>query len=89
MAEILTPGELARRWHCSESKIRNTPSDQLPPALRLPGSRMVRYRLCDVTAWENKHVTSTTVDTRRTDKPTTQPTRKRRPGRPRKTRGNS
>jgi hypothetical protein len=86
MTEILTAEGLAQRWHCSESRIRNAPSDQLPPALRLPGSRLVRYRLCDVIAWETAHVAGKTTETRH--ETPTPPARKRGPGRPRKTRGN-
>jgi predicted DNA-binding transcriptional regulator AlpA len=53
---LLTVDDLAERWGCSGSRIRNTPDADLPPKLRLPGSRLVRFRLADVLEFEVLHV---------------------------------
>lgn len=53
---LLTVQDFARRWRVSESRIRNTSKELLPPRVVLPGSRLVRYRSVDVIEWEAKHV---------------------------------
>ena len=58
MSEIFTADDLAKRWKCSVGRIRNTPSDELPPRLQLPGSRLSRWRLADVERWEAQFVES-------------------------------
>lgn len=48
---LMTPEDLARRWRCSLSKIRNARPSDLPPRIRLPG-RLVRFRQEDVEEFE-------------------------------------
>lgn len=56
MERLLTVQDLADRWRYSVSRIRNTPPEHLPPAVKFPGGRAVRYRLEDVEDFEQRHV---------------------------------
>ena len=53
---LLTVEDLALRWRVSVSRIRNAEARHLPPRVLLPGSRLIRFRLKDVIAWEARHV---------------------------------
>ena len=53
---LLTIEDLATRWQCSVSRLRNVPDRDLPAKTRLPGSRLVRFRLIDVIQFEASHV---------------------------------
>jgi hypothetical protein len=49
---LLTYEDLARRWQCSLSRLYNAPPHLLPPRVKLPGSRLVRFRRTDVATFE-------------------------------------
>lgn len=53
---LLTYEDLARRWKCSLSRLYNAPPHLLPPRVKLPGSRLVRFRPRDVVAFEGANL---------------------------------
>lgn len=54
---FLTTEDLANRWRCRPSSIRNARPEDLPEPFRRPGSRLVRYALSEVEAFERAHTT--------------------------------
>lgn len=50
--EIWTLAHLAQRYGLSPSTLSKRSSEQLPPRLKMPGSRLWRYRSRDVLEWE-------------------------------------
>lgn len=52
---FLTKEDLAERWGCSASSIRNARPEDLPASFRRPGSRLVRYALSEIEAFEKAH----------------------------------
>jgi len=50
-----TMEDLAERWACKVSTIRNARPENLPEPFRRPGSRLVRYALTEVEAFERAH----------------------------------
>lgn len=54
-SDLLTVGELAARWGCKKVFLwRMRKSGTGPAWLRI--GRLVRYRLCDVVAWESQQI---------------------------------
>lgn len=51
---LLTPGQLVNRWQCQRLTLwRMRKRGDGPAFIRI--GRLVRYRLCDVIAWERQH----------------------------------
>lgn len=52
---FLTNDDLAARWGCKESTIRNARPKDLPARFVRPRSRLVRYHIDEVIAFERAH----------------------------------
>ena len=50
--QFLTFIDLAARWQCSASRLRNARPEDLPARVKLPGSRLARFPLEEVIAFE-------------------------------------
>ena len=46
---------LAKRWLCKESSLRNARPEDLPACLKRPGSRLVRFSMSEILAFERAH----------------------------------
>lgn len=62
---FLTNEDLAERWGCRPSTIRNARPQDLPEPFRRPGSRLVRYALSEVEAFERAHTAPRDYDAER------------------------
>jgi|GEM_PF-5035439 len=52
---FLNTKELAKRWGCKESTLRNARPEQLPARFVRPGSRLAVYPLVETLAFERAH----------------------------------
>jgi hypothetical protein len=52
---FLNNDDLAARWGCKKSTIRNARPENLPARFVRPGSRLVLYPLMEVIAFEKAH----------------------------------
>lgn len=52
---FLNTEDLADRWSCKESTIRNARPEDLPARFVRPGGRLVLYPLAEVVAFEEAH----------------------------------
>jgi hypothetical protein len=51
-ANLISRGELARRWSCSKETLKRRERAGILHPMHLPGKRLVRYRLSDILAIE-------------------------------------
>lgn len=93
MQTLLTVGMLSTRLHKTLATIRSAASrnpTSLPPICRLPGTKRLLWRECDVDDWLAQYVTPAVakkvpdVTTREPGETPAQAPDKRRPGRPTK-----
>jgi len=61
--KLLTLADLAERWQCGMGKLRNARPQDLPPRFKPPRTRLVRFRLADVIAFEEEHIVHPIPDT--------------------------
>jgi predicted DNA-binding transcriptional regulator AlpA len=64
MEELLTLDDLAKVLNRSPQTIRKDirrNPEAVPPRLVLPGTRLLRWRTCDVEEWLERHVQSVQV----------------------------